>query len=163
MKKKMKKIITLLLAMVICCGIGNNVYAAEKNSHLPEGWKRLGNPETSGMRVVDPLREPAAGLSSLTITDLALDDNNEVHIEVKVMGTARSVLCWCDGTQCQENITESVSITSGNRVIGEYRYFHTGIYYDVSLSGKTLDAEAEALNAVMPWNTLTASRVFTFP
>lgn len=111
------------------------------------------------------MREPAPGLSSVTITDLALDERNEIHIEVTIMGTARSgsILCWSNGIQCVDNIKESLIITNGNKVVGEKRYFHTGIYYSESVIGQIIKAKAQATNAMQPWNKISTSRNFTIP
>lgn len=90
-------------------------------------------------------------------------NRNEIHIEVKVMGTAKSVLCWSNGMQCTENYNEMIDIVSGNRVVGTYRYFHTGIYYSAAVSGTIIHAQAQAVNAMSPWNTLSTTRYFTVP
>lgn len=166
--KLLKRIITFALVMIMCCGAGTSVMAAERaesKTSLPDGWKSLGVSEEQLAQLNNEIqpREPAPGLSSLTITNLALDENNEIHIEVKVMGTAKGILCWCNGMQCTDNINESVSIVNGNRVVGEYRYFHTGIYYSNAVSGTVIHAQAQATNAMMPWNTLTTTNYFTIP
>lgn len=160
-----KRIITFALVLIMCCGVGTNTMAAENDNSLPEGWKSLGLSEEQLEQINDQIqpREPAPGLSSISITDLTVDEKNEIYIEIKVMGTAKSVLCWCNGMQCDENYNEMVSIVSGNRVVGTYRYFHTGIYYSASVSGSTIDARAQALNAMSPWNTLSTSRSFIIP
>lgn len=151
--------------MIMCCGAGTSVMAAEKDNSLPDGWTSLGLSTEQLEQLNDQIqpREPAPGLSSIQITDLTVDENNEIHIEVKVMGTAKSVLCWCNNMQCNENYNEMVNIVSGNRVVGAYRYFHTGIYYSGAVSGTTIHARAQALNAMQPWNTLSAARYFTIP
>lgn len=163
--KWIEKIITFVLIMIMCIGTGTSVMAAESDNLLSGGMRSLGLSEGQIAELNNKIqpRESAPGLSSLAITDLTVDEKNEIHIEVKIMGTAKSVLCWCDGMQCTENYKESVSIVSGNRVIGEYRYFHTGIYYSDSVSGQTLHAQAQALNAMQPWNTLSTTRYFTIP
>ncbi|MDE7334505.1 MAG: hypothetical protein K2O16_20195 [Lachnospiraceae bacterium] len=163
--KWIKIIISFALILSICCGAGLNVMAAEKEGHLPDGWKSLGLSAEQLEQLnkeIQP-REPAPGLSSLSITDLAVDERNEIHIEIKIMGTARNVLCWSNNIQCTENIYEQVNIVSGNRVVGEYRYFHTGKYFTEAEAGNRIAARAQATNAMNPWNTLTTSRNFTVP
>ncbi len=164
-ERLIKRIITFALVMIMCCGAGTSVMAAEKGNSLPDGWTSLGLSAEQLNQLNSQIqpREPAPGLSSIQITNLTVDEKNEIHIEVKVMGTARSVLCWCNNTQCNENYNETVNIVSGNRVIGEYRYFHTGIYYSEAVSGRTIHARAQALNAMQPWNTLSTTRYFTIP
>lgn len=163
--KWIKRMISCIFVMIMCCGLGINVMAAEKEDHLPDGWRSLGVSEeqleqlNQGMQ----LRGPAPGLSSLAITDLAVDENNEIHVEVRVMGTARSVLCWSNGMQCSENYNEMINIVNGNIVVGTYRYFHTGIYYTNSIVGMGINTRAQAINAMSPWNTLTTSRNFIVP
>lgn len=160
-----KRILSFVLVMIMCCGMGIVTMAADKESHLPDGWRSLGLSEEQLEEInqVIQSRAPAPGLSSVTITDLAVDQNNEIHVEVQVMGTARSVLCWSNGMQCDENYNEMVSIVNGNIVVGTYRYFHTGIYYSEDVSGMSLTTSVQAINAMSPWNTLTTSRNFVLP
>lgn len=163
--KWVKRIISFALVMIMCCGTGMSAMAAEKDSDLPDGWRRLNLSDEQLEQLNSEIqrREPAPGLSSVTISDLTVDEKNEIHIEVKVMGTAKSVLCWCNGTQCTENYNEMVDIISGNRVVGTYRYFHTGIYYSAAVVGQTISARVQAINAMQPWNTLTTSATYTIP
>lgn len=127
--KLLKKIITFALVIIMCSGAGTSVMAAESKTSLPDGWENLEVSEEQLKHLNNEiqLRGSAPGLSSLTITDLTLDENNEIHIEVKVMGTAK------------------------------------GIYYSDSVSGTVIHAQAQATNAMMPWNTLTTTNSFTIP
>ena len=163
--KWIKKVMVFVLTMAMCCGTSLNVLAADAEHALPDGWKSLDLPDEQIELLNGSImpREPAPALSSVTITDLTVDENNEIHIEVQGMGTAKSVLCWCNGMQCTENYNAMQDIISGNRVIGTYRYFHTKIYYTESASGTTINARVQAINAMSPWNTLTTSRTFIVP
>lgn len=106
----------------------------------------------------------APGLSSVQITDLTLDENNEIHVEVKVMGTAKSLLVWWDNIQCKENNNETINIVgSDNIIVGAYRYFHTGCYYSEDVSQTVHSVQAQAINAMSPWNTISTSKTFTLP
>lgn len=107
---------------------------------------------------------PAPSLSSISIIDLALDDNNEINVVVKQIGTSNSRFVYWNGTLCEENLNETQYLVGSDRIVyGYIRYFHTGIYYDSSLSGQTASVSATFINAMSPWNTLSTSTFFTIP
>lgn len=149
--KIVKAVMALIFMMVMCFGMAGKAFASDT------GMQKL-----NAIESVQP-RIPAPSMSSVQVTDLAVDENNEIHIEVKIMGTAKSVMCWCNGMQVSENVSECVYIESNRIVVGEYRYFHTGIYYTDEAVGKNITASVKAINAMSPWNTLTASNSFTVP
>lgn len=146
-----KVIMAFIFMMVMCFGIANKAFASDM--------------EMQKLNVVNSAqpRIPAPSLSSVQVTDLAVDEKNEIHIEVTIMGTAKSVMCWCNGMQVKENVAECVFIENNQIVVGEYRYFHTGIYYTAEVVGDNITASVKAINAMSPWNTLTASNSFTIP
>lgn len=37
-ERLIKRIITFALVMIMCCGAGTSVMAAEKDNSLPDGW-----------------------------------------------------------------------------------------------------------------------------
>ena len=165
MKKTLKKMLVLALAVVICCGSSISAVAAEKEEGLPENGRYLemaGDESEDLDESIQP-REPAPGLSSVAITGLYYDENNKVLIEVEIMGTAKSVLCWCNNMQCTQDFNRISSITSGNKVIGSYHYFKTNISRAEVESGIVLNMRAQATNAISPWNTLTTSETVTLP
>lgn len=165
MKKTLKKMLVLALAVVMCCGSSISAVAAEKEEGLPENGRYLemAGDESEDLEEGIQPREPAPGLSSITITRLLIDENNKVLIEVEIMGTAKSVLCWCNNTQCTQDFNRITSITSGNKVIGSRRYFKTNISRAEVESGIVLNMRAQATNAVSPWNTLTTSWTVSLP
>lgn len=108
---------------------------------------------------------PAPGLTSLQITDLALDDNDEIHVEITEIGTSRpgTRFVWWNGSLCQENIYETQTLWGRDNIAYGYkRYYHTGVYYSSSLSGRTFDVRAQSTNLMSPWNNLSTSTSFTF-
>lgn len=107
--------------------------------------------------------EPAPPLSNVQITDLTVDDNNEIHVEIRITGTQRQHLCWVNGEIVKENFNESIPIVSGNRVTGEIQYYHTGLYYVPANYGKTITVKYQATNERQPWNTITRTRTFVIP
>lgn len=110
--------------------------------------------------------KPAPSLTSLEIIDLSLDDNNEIHVVVKELGTSKSGLRFvtCNGNSCRENINESQILWGPDNIgIGYIRYFHTGIHYSSSKRGTSLDTTATFTNEMSPWNTLSTSRTFVLP
>ena len=107
--------------------------------------------------------EPVPALTNVEITDLCVDDNNEIHVEIKITGTQKQHLCWVNEEIVRENYNESIPITSKNRVIGEYQYYHTGLYNVPENYGKTVTVKYQATNARQPWNTIIRTRVFVIP
>lgn len=160
-----KKVVALLLTIVLCCGTGIDAMALENDQSGQNGQRSLGLSEEQLDYLNESImpREPAPSLSSIRITDLTVDEKNEIHIEVRTMGTAKWVLCWLNGVQCEENYNESVVIPSNGTIIGRYRYFHTGMYYSDEMSGRRFMIQAEAQNAMSPWNILSTSNTFTIP
>lgn len=109
---------------------------------------------------------PAPELKSIQIFDLALDDNNEIHIGVREIGTSKSGqrFVWCNGRLCQENFNEMQYLWGRDNIAyGCERYFHTGIFYTGNESGMSLDITAKFTNERSPWNTISASRTFQIP
>lgn len=106
----------------------------------------------------------ASSLTSLSITSLAVDDNNELHVVTKEIGTSSSSFVYCNGSFCKENVNErQVLYGSNNIAYGYIKYYHTGLYYTSSLSGTILSVKANATNARSPWNTLSTSTTFVLP
>ncbi|MCX7749672.1 MAG: YolA family protein [Clostridia bacterium] len=107
---------------------------------------------------------PAPALTSVDIIDLALDDNNEIHIAVREIGTSSSGNAWWNGSLCTENINERVNLwNSSNIRYGCIKYYRTGVYYSSSLSGTYVSVQAQATNAMSPWNTLSDYATFVLP
>lgn len=108
---------------------------------------------------------PAPSLSSVTITDLAIDENNEINVEVTIIGTGKNLTCWYDNRQCQMNMSEGYYLVNpgSNIAYGEVVYFKTGMYYTPANYNKTVEVRFQATNVNRPWNTLSTSRSFTIP
>ena len=169
----MKIVFVFILAVVFCLEIKTNVEAAEPAYHLPKGWHslcKMGEEETYSensafnkeKKVIR--KAPAPGLTSLAIIDLALDDNDEIHVVTHEVGTSKWRFTYWNGSLCQENLNETEYVTWSDGIIHEYtRYYHTGIYYDTSLAGMIGNVTARATNAMNPWNELSASRTFEIP
>lgn len=167
----------VMLTLIMTVFNGFSVHAAEKSNGLPEGWKRI---EMNNLSeevqeqiqqtvsqpdgVITPFA-PAPSLTSLKITDLAIDQYNEIHVETTEIGTSRAgtrFVRW-NGNLCSENFNETIILwDSSNIAYGYIRYFHTGIYYNDSLNLGTVRVTAESTNAMSPWNTLSTSATFTF-
>ena len=93
-----KGVFVFVLIAVMSFGAATNTKAAEtKTSYLPEGWKSLYNDQGTGILktdyqdvdVIQP-RQPAPALTSLEIIDLAVDDNNEIHVVTREIGTGKA-------------------------------------------------------------------------
>ena len=107
---------------------------------------------------------PAPPLSSVSITDLAVDDNNEIHVEIQIIGTGNAYVCWVDNIVKSRNYSEGYNLVNSNGVVyGEVVYYHTGLYYVPENYGQTLNCKFQATNAMSPWNTLTVQRQFVIP
>lgn len=107
---------------------------------------------------------PAPALTSVEIIDLALDENDQIHIVVREIGTSSAGFAWWNGSLCTENINERVNLWDSNNIrYGCIKYYSTGIYYSSSLSGSYVTTEAEAVNAMSPWNTLSDYQTFVIP
>ncbi len=107
---------------------------------------------------------PAPPLSSVTITDLAVDDNNEIHIEVQIIGTGNAYVCWVDNIVRSRNYSEGYNLVNSSGVVyGEVVYYHTGLYYVPENYGQTLHCKFQATNAMSPWNTLVTQEQFVIP
>lgn len=167
-----KGVFVFVLIAVMSFGAATNTKAAEtKTSYLPEGWKSLYNDQGTGILktdyqdvdVIQP-RQPAPALTSLEIIDLAVDDNNEIHVVTREIGTSKWRFTYWNGDLCKENIYETQDLVGSDRIIyGYIRYYHTGVYYSSSLKGTTADVSARATNVHNPWNELTDSRRFVLP
>lgn len=179
MKRKVSAIFTVAIMMIMYMGLSFDVNAAEPpKDYLPEGWTRIETDSLSSEQIeaiaaaicdkdniIQP-REPAPPLTSLDIIDLAIDDNNEIHVVTQEIGTSKPGLrfVYWNGSMCEENIYETQLLTGADRIVyGYIRYFHTGIYYSSSLSGTVVRVTAKSTNAMNPWNTLNASATFTLP
>ena len=68
---------------------------------------------------------PAPSLSSVQITDLMVDDYNQIYVEVVEYGTSRSRTVFFNNSLCQEDYNEMSMITRNGIVIGYRRYFKT--------------------------------------
>lgn len=164
-----------IITLIVLLGFSkvSIVHAAETESnYLPKGWTSLSNNSNSISPIVKQnslleskiLGGPAPGLTSLQIIDLAVDENNEIHVVTKEMGTSRSSIVYWNGDVCKENQNETQYITNSAKiVVGYIKYFHTGLYYTPSLAGAVEYVSAESTNAMNPWNTLSASKTFTIP
>lgn len=106
---------------------------------------------------------PAPSLRSIQIFDLTLDEYNEIHIAVKIIGTASTKFCYCNGNLCKENYNEGYTLFSGGVGYGEVCYYRTGIYFNSNSYGRTINARFEATNACSPWNEMSTSQRFTIP
>lgn len=107
---------------------------------------------------------PAPKLTSVKITDVTVDENNKVYIEVTEMGTSKNRLVYCNNELLKENIYETVPFdVNGDRIIDGYRrYYYTGYMLSDIYSGLKFRVTAKYTNAMSPWNTLTATQIFTF-
>lgn len=107
---------------------------------------------------------PAPKLTSVSITDLTVDDNGEIHVEVTFKGTPKYTYVYWNGRLLTENINEEQYIWGRDKIaIGYVKYYHTGIYLNTMVSGQVVNVSVEATNAMSPWNTLSTSRIFTLP
>lgn len=133
--KRFKKVFAMLLCAALMLGISITVYAA-----------------------------PAPSLTSVTITDVTADENDLVYIEVVERGTSSTRFVYCNNQLLQENINEMVSLdTNGDHIIDGYRrYFYTGYSVSDIYPGMQLVVRAQYKNAMQPWNTIYANRIFTF-
>lgn len=161
----LKRVFVVALTMIMCCGASTSVLAAEKEEQLPDGGEKLELTEDELEVLNESIqpRSPAPGLSSISIGDFSYDENNKVLIEVDIMGTAKSVLCWCNNMQCTQDFNRITSIKVGSTVVGSRRYFKTNISRAEVQSGIVLNINAQATNAVSPWDTMTTSRTFILP
>lgn len=171
---KIRKVLGALLTLAVvltCGGFSLNVQAMENPSNnLPEGWRSLNLIETAEKQEFNDIsiqpKEPAPALTSLQIIDLAVDENNEIHVITREIGTSKAgtSLTWWNGSQCKENIyAGEILWGSDNIVYGYIKYFHTGVYYSSAVSGQTATVRAQATNTRNPWNTLSTSAFFTLP
>lgn len=161
-----------MLFAVMSFGLGAHTKAAEaKTSYLPEGWRSLYNvQEADSLKndfqdgdVIQP-RQPSPPLTSLEIIDLTVDDNNEIHVATREIGTSKWRFTYWNGDLCKENIYETQELVGSDRIVyGYIRYYHTGIYYSPSLKGTTADVSARATNVHNPWNELSDSKRFVLP
>ena len=178
-KKAINLTLSLALTLVLCGSMSTYAHAEElADDYLPEGWTRietdsLTSEEISAIRAaigdvdetVQP-KAPAPPLTSLEIIDLAVDENEEIHVVTREIGTSKGGLrfVYWNGSQCSENIYETQHLVGTDRIVyGYIRYFHTGIYTDTFIRGATVRITASSKNAMSPCNTLTASAVFTLP
>lgn len=160
------------LVAVMSLGTATNTKAAStKASYLPEGWRSLydviGTDEERadlfGNDIMQP-KAPAPALTSMVIYDLALDENDEIHVVTKEIGTSKWRFTYWNGGLCKENILETENLVGSDRIIyGYIRYFHTGVYYTPSLKGTTAEVTARATNAMNPWNELSDKKTFVLP
>lgn len=178
-KTIMKVFFVFALMLTLYSAFSINVNAAENSKdYLPEGWTRIetgslteeqisqlaesiGNPNN----IVQP-REPAPALTHLEIIDLAVDENNEIHVVTYEIGTSKPGLrfVYWNGNMCDENHDATELITGSDNIVDAYiRYFHTGVYYSTSLSGTSVRVTAQSTNAMNPWNTLSDSHTFILP
>lgn len=183
MIRKMKRIMgaffifTFVIAMSGALTV--NTYATEiSEDFLPDGWTRvdtdlltdeqiaeikasLGNEDS----IIDP-KAPAPGLTSLSIIDIAMDSNKELHVVTKEIGTSRAgtrFVYYNGGGLCPENFNATQLLVGSDRIVyGYIRYFHTGVYYSNALSGTSARVTARSTNAMSPWNQLSTSSSFTF-
>lgn len=174
-KRKIGFIVMLIFTMIMCNGL--DVQASTTQGDLPEGWRRIefnALSEETQAQLKSLVSEsnsgiipyaPAPGLTSLKITDLALDQNNEIHVETTEIGTSKTgtrFVRW-NGTLCPENINETIILwDSSNIAYGYIRYFHTGLYYSDIPNLGTVTVTAQFTNAMNPWNTLSTSATFNF-
>lgn len=133
--KKIKRLVTIILCMALVMGFSITAYAA-----------------------------PAPSLTSVTITDVTADQNDKVYIEVTEIGTSSIRWVYCNNQFLTENINEMVPLDlDGDNIIDGYRrYFDTGYYVSGIYSGLVFNCRAEFRNAMYPWNTLYANRIFSF-
>lgn len=106
---------------------------------------------------------PAPSLSSVQITDLMVDDYNQIYVEVVEYGTSRSRTVFFNNSLCQEDYNEMSMITRNGIVIGYRRYFKTTTRWTESIVGITYNVRATYTNAMRPWNTISTSTSFTIP
>lgn len=179
LKKLVNAVFALAFMMLLAASVSINARAAESaDDYLPEGWTRietgsLTDEEISAIsaaicdvdETIQP-KAPAPPLTSLEIIDLAVDENEEIHVVTREIGTSKGGLrfVYWNGSQCSENIYETQHLVGTDRIVyGYIRYFHTGIYTDTFIRGATVRITASSKNAMSPWNTLTASAVFELP
>lgn len=181
--QKVKKMINATLLLVFMMGVfglfSTDVQAKEiADDYLPEGWTRietniLTSEEISAIsaaiygvdETIQP-KAPAPPLTSLEIIDLAVDENNEIHVVTREIGTSKEKMrfVYWNNSLCPENIYEVQHLVGADHIIyGSIHYFHTGVYYSESVSGMVVRVTAKSTNASNPWNTLNASRTFELP
>lgn len=181
--QKVKKMINATLLLVFMIGLfglfSTDVQAKEiADDYLPEGWTRietniLTSEEISAIsaaiygvdETIQP-KAPAPPLTSLEIIDLAVDENNEIHVVTREIGTSKEKMrfVYWNNSLCPENIYEVQHLVGADHIIyGSIHYFHTGVYYSESVSGMVVRVTAKSTNASNPWNTLNASRTFELP
>lgn len=140
MKKMYRKILkqVIMAALIISFVVGTNVNVANA--------------------------APAPKLTSVQITDLAVDDNGEIHVEVTFKGTPKYTYVYWNGRLLSENLNEGQYIWGRNNIaVGYIKYYHTGIYLNTMVSGQVVNVSAESTNAMSPWNTISTSRTFVLP
>ena len=181
--QKVKKMINVTLLLVFMMGLFGlfsiDVQAKEiVDDYLPEGWTRietniLTSEEISAIsaaiygvdETIQP-KAPAPPLTSLEIIDLAVDENNEIHVVTREIGTSKEKMrfVYWNNSLCPENIYEVQHLVGADHIIyGSIHYFHTGVYYSESVSGMVVRVTAKSTNASNPWNILNASRTFELP
>ena len=181
--QKVKKMINVTLLLVFMMGLFGlfsiDVQAKEiVDDYLPEGWTRietniLTSEEISAIsaaiygvdETIQP-KAPAPPLTSLEIIDLAVDENNEIHVVTREIGTSTEKMrfVYWNNSLCPENIYEVQHLVGADHIIyGSIHYFHTGVYYSESVSGMVVRVTAKSTNASNPWNILNASRTFELP
>ena len=102
----------------------------------------------------------------MEIIDLAVDENNEIHVVTREIGTSKEKMrfVYWNNSLCPENIYEVQHLVGADHIIyGSIHYFHTGVYYSESVSGMVVRVTAKSTNASNPWNILNASRTFELP
>lgn len=107
---------------------------------------------------------PAPSLKQIGITDITVDEYNKIYIEVTEIGTSKNRYVYCNNTLLTENYNEMVMVDlNGDRIVDGYkRYFYTGYTLNQLYSGLRFNVRVQYTNAMSPWNTLTASKTFTF-
>lgn len=107
---------------------------------------------------------PAPSLTSITINDVTADEYDKVYIEIIEIGTSKNRYVYCNNSLLKENINEMVMIDRNRDGIvdGYRRYFYTGYSVSDISTGFSLDVRAQYTNAMRPWNTISARRLFTF-
>ncbi len=181
--QKVKKMINATLLLVFMMGLFGlfsiDVQAKEiVDDYLPEGWTRIETNILTGEEIsaisaaiygvdetIQP-KAPAPPLTSLEIIDLAVDENNEIHVVTREIGTSKEKMrfVYWNNSLCPENIYEVQHLVGADHIIyGSIHYFHTGVYYSESVSGMVVRVTAKSTNASNPWNILNASRTFELP
>lgn len=167
---------SITLAIIIIFTLSTNVNASEKEDYLPEGWTRIAQSALSDEEIAELKQSinndksgampipSAPPLTKVEIIDLALDENDEIHVVVREKGTSKTRYVYWETQLCKENYNEMQLITdSSNIVTGYIRYFGTGIKYSNNVSGITVTTSAKYTNAMSPFNTLSTSKIFTLP